>query len=539
MTMSKRLELWLCVMFVCSIWAGRSLAQDSWELVVKNSGTIAMQVQLMHTNRVVMYDRTDYGASQLTFPDGYCRMNPRDIRLKKDCTAHSNVLDLATTKITPLKIFSNPWCSSGAVLADGTLLSTGGWNDGAAVIRTIGAKAGNDWKEFLKPAEGLLSARWYASDQILPDNRVIVVGGRRAFSYEFVPRKQGEGQYQLPFLKATTTPGAENNLYPFLFLNPDGNLFIMANQDAILLNYKVNRVVRTYPKIPGGPRNYPSSAGMVALPLSAEDGYKRVEVMVCGGCTPTAFLNVGKGIFETALSSCGRMVITDANAQWRMVNMPSPRVMGDMLNLPNGEVIIINGAKRGTAGWTSALLPALQPVTYDPTKNRFFTWKASTIPRMYHSSAVVLPDGKILVAGSNPHIGYDFKPKNYPYPTELRIEKYSPFYLHKSYNLRRPTILASTAFVPHNADFQVTFTLLQKPVALLFRLYAPPFTTHGYSMNQRMLVLKLKAVRTLAQNRYTATVVAPPNSVICPTGYYLLTCQNQGTPSRSVWVKIG
>jgi len=72
-----------------------------------------MHAALMHTNRVVMFDRTDFGASPLTFPDGYCRNNPKELKLKTDCTAHSIVLDLATNKVKPLKVFSDPWCSSG------------------------------------------------------------------------------------------------------------------------------------------------------------------------------------------------------------------------------------------------------------------------------------------------------------------------------------------------------------------------------------------------------------------------------------------
>jgi hypothetical protein len=91
--------------------------------------------------------------------------------------------------VRALNIYSDTWCSSGSFRADGSLLQTGGWNDGGNVVRTIGPGSTDDWKEF----PGSLAAnRWYASNHILPDNRVIVVGGRRAFSYEFYPKAKGE-----------------------------------------------------------------------------------------------------------------------------------------------------------------------------------------------------------------------------------------------------------------------------------------------------------------------------------------------------------
>jgi hypothetical protein len=85
--------------------------------------------------------------------------------------------------------------------------------------------------------------------------------------------------------------------------------------------------------------------------------------------------------------------------------MPIPRVMGDMLILPTGEILIINGAKQGTAGWGNARTPVLTPVLYNPTTNRYQVMRATTIPRLYHSSAVVLPSGEIFVGGSNPNEG--------------------------------------------------------------------------------------------------------------------------------------
>lgn len=112
-----------------------------------------------------------------------------------------------------------------------------------------------------------------------------------------------------------------------------------------------------------------------------------------------------------------------------MEDMPINRVMGDMINLPNGEVLIINGAQNGFQGWGKARNPVLNPVSYNPwgaAGKRFTTLAKTTIPRMYHSTASLLSDGRILVAGSNTHQFYTY---NDAFPTELRVEAFSPPYL--------------------------------------------------------------------------------------------------------------
>ncbi|KAG0600257.1 hypothetical protein M758_11G019200 [Ceratodon purpureus] len=543
MAMSSRAvcSLWCAVVCVISVLAGQAFAgppADSWEIVVNDAGVSAMHATLMPSNRVVIFDRTNMGKSNITFPDGYCRENPRDQKLKRDCTAHSVAYDIATNSIQCLKVFSDVFCSAGAHRADGTLLQAGGWNDGGNVVRTLGPNPNDDWIEYPNAPDALLSSRWYSSVLILPDDRVIIVGGRRAMSYEFHPRATGEGLFKLPFLRDTNTIGSELNLYPFLFLNTDGNLIIFANQDCILFNYRSNSVVRTYPRIPDGPRNYPASGAAVLLPLSARDKFTRSEIMICGGTPVDAFQNVGKGVFDLALTSCGRMVVTAKDPKWTMLQMPMPRVMGDMVIMPTGELLIINGARNGSAGWRSAKDPVLTPVTFEPARNRFTVWRASTIPRMYHSVALMLPSGKVFVAGGNANPGYSFR--NVEFPTELRIELYSPYYLAKKYNARRPNIVEAPKVVTYGSSFVVRFETASKPKGVQFHLYAPSFATHTNSMNQRMLVLASDPVGDPAQgsNVCSTVVYAPPDPVRAPAGYYLLTVLNEGTPSPSVWVQI-
>lgn len=508
----------------------------NWKTLV-TAGVSAMHMTTDRFNKVIIFDRTDYGPSQLRLPNGRCRTDPNDLALKVDCYAHSFEYDVATNNVRPLEVLTDTWCSSGAFVANGTLVHTGGFNDGAAAIRYfIPCNNGAcDWIESGK----LAASRWYASNQVLPDNRVIVIGGRRSFSYEFLPKKSGEAAFALNFLVQTNTPNVENNLYPFLHLSSDGNLFIFANKKSILLNYKTNTVVRTFPDLPGGGRNYPSSGSSVMLPLQHSDGFTKVEVLICGGSPDGAFQATGSGTYMDAQNDCARMVITDANPKWAVETMPSPRVMCDMLILPTGDVLIINGAEQRTAGWGAARKPALAPFLYSAWKSvgrRFEVLAASGIPRMYHSTANVLADGRILVGGSNTNVGYVFS--GVPFPTELRLESFSPYYLNSGYNFRRPTITGlSSATISYASKFTMTFKVPTDPaVNLFFNLYFPPFTTHSYSMNQRMLFLAFTV--TKVGPSYLATLTAPPTSVAAPSGYYMLRVINNGIPSTAAWVHL-
>ena len=211
---------------------------DSWKLVVQNAGISAMHMATMHTDKVILYDRTNFGKSQIALPNGTCRDNPKELVLKHDCTAHSVEYDSLTNAIRPLFLYSDTLCSSGAFLPDGTLQQTGGDNEGSKVLRSIGADPTDNWVE--SNTTSLFVKRWYSTDQILPDGRIIVVGGINQPNYEFVPKPRG-AKGPIPLALLSLAKGS-SNLYPFVHLVPDGNLFIFANIYSILFNYKTNQV---------------------------------------------------------------------------------------------------------------------------------------------------------------------------------------------------------------------------------------------------------------------------------------------------------
>lgn len=239
-------------------------------------------------------------------------------------------------------------------------------------------------------------------------------------------RIYGELMKLAVMLCVQTNDDQNDNLYPYVHLLPDNNLFIFANKDSILYNWQQNVVVKKYPTIPGDePRNYPSAGSSVLIPLLSP--FKSCEVLICGGAAPGAFQNPSR--LAPASNTCGRIDPLSNSPSWAMETMPQRRTMGDMVLTPLGDVIIINGAGRGSQGWGYAADPVFTPVLYIPADavgTRFHNLTATDIPRLYHSTANLLPDGRILVAGSNTHQFYTFSGS---FPTELRIEAFSPQYL--------------------------------------------------------------------------------------------------------------
>ncbi|PKU73417.1 aldehyde oxidase GLOX1-like [Dendrobium catenatum] len=522
-----------------------------WEIVSEDSGVSAMHLVVTHENKAIMFDSTASGPSHAILTASNCRSDPTGKTAMLDCWAHAIEFDLETYKIRPLKVLTDPWCSSGGFAMDGTLVNTGGWKDGFYAVRYISTCATCDWRDY---ARMLKAPRWYATQQILDDGSIVVIGGRRSFNYEFIPAEKTANPklFELPFLRETTD-AFENNLYPFIHLSTDGNLFIFANNRSILLQPRTGLILRQFPILPGGSRNYPASAMSVLLPINLRrqrtDPAKRAtpfpaQVLICGGAPHDSFYLVeSRDIFLPALKSCGRITITDPHATWMMERMPVPRTMGDMLILPNGDILIINGATKGCAGWDFARDPAFSPLLYKPAVTRSRRWTELTptkIARMYHASSAVLPDASVLVAGSNTNPAYNFSAL---FPTELRVEKFRPPYLDLDLAAQRPVILADTVRkeIYYAEGFDVEFELMDVVVRedVKLTMYAPPFTTHGFSMNQRLLVLRMEEFEPLDDGkRIRVRVTAPPSGVIAPPGWYMLFVVSKGLPSEAVWVHI-
>lgn len=534
MAMSNSIFSFLLFLCPSLLIMTRADLPGTWEVVVANAGIASMHTAVTRFNTLVLLDRTNIGPSRKMLRKGHCRNDPYDPVLKHDCYAHSVLLDLHTSQIRPLTILTDTWCSSGQFLPDGTLLQSGGDLDGVRKFRKFTPCKFTelcDWEE-LQNIE-LSQGRWYATNQILPDGSVIIVGGRAANSVEFFPPRHG-GAVGFPFL-AEAEDNQMDNLYPYLHLLPNGNLFIFANNKAVLYDFDKNFLVRDIPLLEGGPRNYPSAGSSVMLPL--EGDFSTAVIVICGGAEYGAYIQ--KSVDTPAHGSCGRIVATRPDSVWEMEDMPFGRIMGDMVMLPTGEVLIINGAQAGTQGFEMGSNPCLFPVLYRPDQPlglRFMTLNPGSVPRMYHSTANLLPDGRVLIAGSNPHYFYNFAAE---FPTELRIEAFSPEYLAADKANIRPVLVESPETIRYGEGFDVFVTVLLPVVGVVeVNLASAPFATHSFSQGQRLVKLGVTSALPESDGRYRIGCTAPPDGRVAPPGWYMVFAVNQGVPSVARWVQL-
>ncbi|KAH6762044.1 glyoxal oxidase-related protein [Perilla frutescens var. hirtella] len=514
--------------------AGATDLPGVWELLVPDAGIASMHTAVTRFNTVVLLDRTHIGPSRKLLPNHRCLPNPVHPN-RKDCTAHSVLLDLRTNVVRPLTILTDTWCSSGQFLPDGSLVQTGGDSDGFKKIRKFTpCEPGSlcDWEE-LQDVE-LYVGRWYASNQILPDGSVIIIGGNTANSVEFFPPRKEIGAANFSFLSEVQDRQSDN-LYPYVHLLPNGELFIFANNKAVSYDYISNRVTRNYPVLEGGPRNYPSAGSSAMLALSGD--YTSATVVICGGAEYGAYLH--RTTDTPAHGSCGRIEATRPDSVWEMEDMPFGRIMGDMVMLPTGDVLIINGAQAGTQGFEMGSEPCLFPLLYRPDQPiglRFMTLNPATVPRMYHSTANLLPDGRVLIAGSNPHYFYNFEAE---FPTELRIETFSPEYLAADKTNIRPSLVQLPEKVRYGEVFEAAVTAELPVVGIMEVNFASaPFATHSFSQGQRLVKLSVETPAAEGGGRYSIKCTAPPNAKVAPPGYYMVFVVNQGVPSVAEWIQL-
>jgi len=183
-------------------------------------------------------------------------------------------------------------------------------------------------------------------------------------------------------------------------------------------------------------------------------------------------------------------------------------------------------------------------VIYDPAAPAGQRWtrngiSPSTVPRMYHSSATLLPDGSVFVSGSNPNSDYNITAI---YPTEYRVETFYPSY----YNQRRPEPQGLPQQLAYGGDyFNVSLTSddlsgdvknVQNTSVVVIRT---GFSTHTMNMGQRMLQLDASYTGNSDQSAVLHVSQMPPNPAMFPPGPAFIFVVVNGVPSIGVQVMIG
>ncbi|KDR81327.1 hypothetical protein GALMADRAFT_136335 [Galerina marginata CBS 339.88] len=552
-----------------SLLHDRAFVSGSWSLVQQGTtGVSAMAMAVVSETTAIIFDRDEHNALTVA---GH--------------PAWSVELNLNTRTVRALNPLSNTLCGTGNFLSNGTLVSTGGnpllitGQNGLQGVRLFTPCTNAKCDIFENPSRlHLTSGRWYPSSVRIEDGSVIIFGGSSdgAFinsatlnnpSYEYYPPKNINGFNGLKIPSQFLVDTLNGNHFPILLYLPDGTIFVAANQQAMILNWRTNKETRL-PGIPNGVRvSSPFSAGAALLPLTPENNYTP-EVMICGGSTVSDRANPADFTSQTPTSSqCSRLVLTTAGiaAGWHVETMPQPRVMLELVQLPDMRILIVNGATTGVAGFgnvknqvgnSNADNPAFTPVIYDPSAavgSRFTSagLPASTIARMYHSTATLTPNGTIMIggfshafiaftlcmdlhlsnltiAGSNPNVDVSTT----KYATEYRLEFFSPPYMSQP----RPTYTGLPATVNYNVKFDLAVQLPTGVTSVTAVIIDLGFATHAVHMDQRLV----KLVTTLSADRRTLTVTGPPSAKHYPPGpAYLYVVTSAGVPSFGHKTLIG
>jgi hypothetical protein len=114
---------------------------------------------------------------------------------------------------------------------------------------------------------------------------------------------------------------------------------------------------------------------------------------------------------------------------------------------------------------------------WDPASGAWLTWASDAVSRVYHSTTLLLPDGRLLHAGSGDGANL---------PRELNAGLFTPRYLLHG---ARPTIAAAPAFVSYGRDFQVDTP--DAGAVTRVTLVRLPSVTHAFDENQRFVPLAL------------------------------------------------
>lgn len=495
-----------------------------WELLDFHSGVVAVHAALLPTGKVLFFAGSGSSKNRFDSPDfgNIAKGIYTSVVWDPQAASPDNFTHPQTIFDAHGKAFDF-FCGGDNFLPDGKLISAGGtigYNPyrGRADATVFDPQTGK-WSFIASMTHG----RWYPSLIALGDGRVLAATGfTEVFSFQhnqsieiYNPAINKWDLHHFP-------QGFPNlPLYAHLFQLDDGRVFFNGgHMDDILalepcvIDFK-HEPIQTTAVLGINAKDMRNQSASVILPPTQDQ-----RIMLIGG---------GPDGKQNKTDAVDNVDIVDfKTVQPRFVAaapMNLPRLHLNAVLLPDRTVFVTGGSLKQE----DVPLAQLQSEIYDPAKNEWTLTASATVPRLYHSTAILLPDGRVVAAGGNPDATQKVEWDQDPLNEEMRLEVFSPQYLFKG---PRPVI----SNVPEQWAYGNQIEI-QSPNAGNLKwahLMRPCVTTHSFDSSQRLIDLP---ITTQAGGRVNVSVPTNPNTA--PPGWYLLFIVNiNGIPSEAHWVHL-
>jgi galactose oxidase len=402
--------------------------------------------------------------------------------------------DPATGSFATIPSTTMLFCSGHTFMADGRLLVAGGHLDDERGLpdANIFETASETWSSVQPMRRG----RWYPTTTSLPDGEVVTLAGKDQDGLDVETPEVWDGSGW----RSLTGAARAFPYYPRTFVAPNGRVFY-AGEMAQSAYLDVSGAGTWTPVATSqyGRRDY-GSAVM----------YQPGKVLIVGGSDPPD---------ATPTRTAEIIDLNQVSPSWHYTDpMTHARRQFNATLLPDGTVLVTGGTS--SAGFSDPTGSVHAAESWDPFTGRWRVLASNRVNRVYHSTTVLLPDGRLLHAGSGDGPGL---------PRELNAELFSPPYLFWG---PRPEISNAPGVVGYGQEFLISTDDAPRVVrATLVRLSS---VTHAFDQSQRFLELGLRRVSG------GLVAKAPSSGAMAPPGpYFLFILNGSGIPSVARIVRLG
>ena len=411
----------------------------------------------------------------------------------------TEVYDPATQTFATQTAPDSVFCSGMAELPDGRVMVIGGYGGlstgNIGIVDTnIFDPATNTWTR----VADMHSPRWYPDLTELGDGRFVAISGNTTDESHWAdtPEVFDPSTGQWTALTGVSTSQVHEAEYPFSYLLPNGNVFTIGPSEDKSFELNVN--AKTWTQV-GGSSGVINGSSVMYLPG---------KILYSGGA---ADLNPS----TPANATTATIDLTAATPTWHQTApMAHARMYHTLTMLADGTVLAVGGEPTsGQTGSTEVSGGILPSEIWNPATQTWSPAAATGTTRGYHSTAVLMPDGTVLVGGSG-HA-------NPGYAAQTTSQVYSPPYLSKG---ARPTIGSVPGSVSYGSGFNVTMG--DSSTVSAVNLVSLGSDTHQSDMDQHFVPLNF------TQSGNTLTIQAPSNGNYAPPGHYMLFILNaNGVPA--------